>query len=180
MCPKQLPRPFARVADCTKDCEGVDRWAVKILADRGAHSVDFTPRRATVAALGRLSRPNRRPTASRVSDAERRVYCVEAWIVEARPQGDGDLHLILRDPADRRSQMIAEVPEAACRNVCRSPWAEVFATARSHVEARLRTWQTDTLRVVITGVGFFDRDHGQIGAAPNLIELHPVLTVRFP
>jgi hypothetical protein len=27
----------------------------------------------------------------------------------------------------------------------------------------------------ITGVGFFDFDHGQTGVAPNAIELHPVL-----
>jgi hypothetical protein len=31
----------------------------------------------------------------------------------------------------------------------------------------------------ITGVGFFDRAHGQTGAAPNLIELHPVLKVEW-
>ena len=32
---------------------------------------------------------------------------------------------------------------------------------------------------ISTGVGFFDRDHGQTGAAPNNIELHPVLSIRF-
>lgn len=31
----------------------------------------------------------------------------------------------------------------------------------------------------ITGVGFFDRNHGQTGAAPNVIELHPVLKVEW-
>jgi hypothetical protein len=31
----------------------------------------------------------------------------------------------------------------------------------------------------ITGVGFFDRAHGQTGAAPNVIELHPVLRVEW-
>jgi len=29
------------------------------------------------------------------------------------------------------------------------------------------------------GVGFFDRAHGATGAAPNAIELHPVLKVEF-
>jgi hypothetical protein len=33
--------------------------------------------------------------------------------------------------------------------------------------------------VQITGVGFFDRAHGATGAAPNVIELHPVLKVVF-
>jgi hypothetical protein len=35
------------------------------------------------------------------------------------------------------------------------------------------------IRVRITGVGFFDRLHGQMGVAPNGIELHPVLDVQL-
>ena len=35
------------------------------------------------------------------------------------------------------------------------------------------------VQVKITGVGFFDRAHGATGAAPNVIELHPVLKVDF-
>jgi len=31
---------------------------------------------------------------------------------------------------------------------------------------------------VQAGVGFFDRRHGQTGAAPNSIELHPVLQIE--
>jgi len=31
----------------------------------------------------------------------------------------------------------------------------------------------------ITGIGFFDREHGQLGAAPNVIELHTVLKVEW-
>jgi hypothetical protein len=37
----------------------------------------------------------------------------------------------------------------------------------------------DPTRVRITGVGFFDRAHGATGAAPNVIELHPVLKVEW-
>jgi hypothetical protein len=37
----------------------------------------------------------------------------------------------------------------------------------------------DPTPVRITGVGFFDRAHGATGAAPNVIELHPVLKVEF-
>jgi hypothetical protein len=31
----------------------------------------------------------------------------------------------------------------------------------------------------ITGVGFFDRAHGATGAAPNVIELHPILKIEW-
>jgi hypothetical protein len=33
--------------------------------------------------------------------------------------------------------------------------------------------------VRLTGVGFFDRAHGATGAAPNVIELHPILKVEW-
>lgn len=179
MCPRQAPRPLPQAADCSVTCTGEDRWLVKTLLDRDAHRVDFVPRRSTIAALRQLRRPQRRAPDARNSVHERRVYCVEALIVEVRPQDDGDLHVLLRDPDDK-SEMIVEVPDSRCQNVCRSPWVDVFSTARKQLEDRLRTWNTDTLRVVVTGVGFFDRNHGQLGAAPNWFELHPVLSVRFP
>jgi hypothetical protein len=31
----------------------------------------------------------------------------------------------------------------------------------------------------ITGVGFFDRKHGQLGVAPNGVEIHPILDIKF-
>jgi len=34
-------------------------------------------------------------------------------------------------------------------------------------------------QVEITGIGFFDRPHKQTGRAPNNIEIHPILSIRF-
>jgi len=34
------------------------------------------------------------------------------------------------------------------------------------------------IKVRVTGVVFFDRVHGQIGVAPNGVELHPVLDIE--
>jgi hypothetical protein len=39
--------------------------------------------------------------------------------------------------------------------------------------------QVTPTKARITGVGFFDRAHGQTGAAPNVIELHPVLKIEW-
>jgi hypothetical protein len=39
--------------------------------------------------------------------------------------------------------------------------------------------QITPTRARLTGVGFFDRAHGATGAAPNVIELHPVLKVEW-
>ena len=178
-CPRLTPPRVTPPPLCTENCEGEERWSLKTLVDRDVRTIDWTPRPTTISDVGRFRRPQRILDARRAGVYERRVYCIEAWIVEVRPQGDGDLHVNLIDPDDG-SEMIVEIPDSKCQNVCRSPWAAVFSAARERLETRLRTWDTDTLRVVVTGVGFFDRNHGQLGAAPNSFELHPVLSVRFP
>ena len=109
-----------------------------------------------------------------------RVYCVEAFVVdEPRTEDDGDMHIVLRDPAAPRSSLISEFPTSNCAAVCVSPWVGAMAEARKRMEGALKT-MGDTLRIIVVGVGLFDRPHNQTGAAPNYIELHPVLAVRFP
>src|SRR5947208_1737976 len=34
--------------------------------------------------------------------------------------------------------------------------------------------------VEIIGVGYFDPPHGQVGRAPNNLEIHPILSITFP
>ena len=179
-CPEVRPQvgPLGSVRCGEFEC-GVDRWPVKTLTDRDRHMIDFNVRPTTVRALGSLRVPSARPQDRRASVHERRVYCVEAWLLYASPQEDGDLHLALLDVGDETSEMVAEIPEPRCTVVCRSPYASVFATARATVERRLATDTTGLLRVVVAGVGFFDRKHGQSGAAANYFELHPVLSIRF-
>jgi hypothetical protein len=36
-----------------------------------------------------------------------------------------------------------------------------------------------TIPIDIKGLGFFDEEHDVTGAAPNKIELHPVIYIRF-
>lgn len=166
---------------CTLSC-GTDRWPVKTMSDRDAQRVDIVPRRSTITALTRLRRPASRPRDRRANVTERRVFCVDALvaIADPRPQEDGDLHVVLLDPADPKITLIAEFPDARCPAVCASRFAPAMGAARTAFERRLNTATTDTIRVLVVGVAFFDRNHGQIGAAPNFIELHPVLAVAFP
>ncbi|HEX7288398.1 MAG TPA: hypothetical protein VF532_19595 [Candidatus Angelobacter sp.] len=58
---------------------------------------------------------------------------------------------------------------------------ESFVTQEEGQEMPMPTFQTAVkpTAVRITGVGFFDRAHGATGAAPNVIELHPVLKIEF-
>jgi hypothetical protein len=66
--------------------------------------------------------------------------------------------------------------------------AEARVTFEEHVKGISGTKITKPIPVTVTGVGFFDRDHGQTGrAAPHaqpdgrgvVFELHPVTEITF-
>jgi hypothetical protein len=98
---------------------------------------------------------------------ERHVFTVVARVTFVREEADSDYHLIL---SEKGSQMIAEAP---------APYCDRRATPRYHREmAHARKAARTCARARVTGVAFFDYDHGQTGVAPNAIELHPLLTFR--
>src|SRR5262249_18224679 len=75
------------------------------------------------------------------------------------------------------------VPHAAFTFQARAsaPSVMSFATpppGSNQVQPLFSTQITPT-QVRLIGVGFFDRAHGATGAAPNVIELHPVLKVEW-
>lgn len=63
-----------------------------------------------------------------------------------------------------------------------SPWRDRIVSVRETVEAELGPswfgWHGHRY-VSLAGVGYFDSLHGQPGAAPNGVEIHPVLAVCF-
>jgi hypothetical protein len=172
--------PPAAPLSCGAAC-GTERWPVKTLADPDRGQVDQTPERTSVAALARLPRPAQLPEAARTAGAERKRFVVEAYLAGWDDERDRDIHLILADPDEQTVTLIAEIPDPDCSGACASGFAQAYAQARSALEAGLaRPNPADRpIRVEVTGVGFFDRNHGQTGAAPNFIELHPVLSLRF-
>ena len=150
---------------------GVQRWPVKVLLDEDTALVDFTPRLTTVGALGELPRPEGRiPSRGRAAPYELQTFTVRARIKEVRVEGDADWHLVLEDTAAAGATMIAEVPDSACALGTR--WAATYAEVRRTLRGVPRHGMVD-----ITGVGFFDHPHQQRGAAPNNVELHPVIKV---
>jgi hypothetical protein len=98
---------------------------------------------------------------------ERDVFTVIAPVVLVRPEADSDLHLVLQSGGNH---MIAEAPAPYCDSRATPVRRRQMRVARSHV------WMCARARV--TGVAFFDFDHGQTGIAPNAIELHPILGLR--
>jgi hypothetical protein len=149
---------------------GSDRWSVKTITDGQRDSVSFEAEPTTVAALFDLPQPHEsRPQLGRLP-LERRTFRVRAILVEQRFQSDGDIHLVLADPTDRSKMLVAEIPDSACATGTRR--ASDFAEAR-----RVVNQLANGLELEVTGVAFWDDDHGQVGNAANGIELHPVLLV---
>jgi hypothetical protein len=183
---------------------GVERWPIKTLADQGASRVNLTPVPTSVDELLQLPVPvtvsqaprpepgggGRRGQVEdsapagrnqRAEPVELTTYQVTARLVEARYEDNGDVSLVLASPQDPRRTMIAAFPDAP---VCTT------GAAATHVEAmqRARKAVIETVgvsplnrsvrasgTVEVVGVGFFDVSPGAEGAAPNGVELHPVL-----
>ena len=103
-------------------------------------------------------------------------------IGEARQSVDDTLvkHL---SPADFVLLDDKFVPRGALTFAPRAPAAPVqsFATPPPESTATQPLFQTAIAPTSarLTGVGFFDREHGATGAAPNVVELHPVLKVEW-
>ena len=141
---------------------GVERWTVKTLQDRPT----LLPAKATTVRF-LVSRPAPDPLPTTRLPFERHVYIVTAAVTLVRQEADSDLHLVLQ--ADGR-QMIAESPASSCDSKAAPLRRQQMTAARAHVRL--------CARARVTGVAFFDFDHGQTGVAPNAIELHPVLGFR--
>jgi hypothetical protein len=87
-----------------------------------------------------------------------------AGVTLVRQEEDQDLHVVL---PNRPNHMITEAPAFSC-TARATP-----ALRRAMNRARLQVRPCRKARV--TGVAFFDFNHGQTGVAPNAIELHPIL-----
>jgi hypothetical protein len=172
---------------------GVERWPVKTLSDPAASAVVLRSVPRTVADLGRLPVP----TALQVrddrdvprQDVEKRVYRIRVRLLAFKQEADSDIHLAVADLHDPNASMIVEFP---------APWCEQRAGAAPALAARTTAARTAFLKACgqpkiiggrsyykqvfgtasITGVAFFDRIHGQLGVAPNGIELHPAIRFR--
>jgi hypothetical protein len=152
----------ASTAQPTRSLCGVERWTVKTLQDRPT----LLPVQATTLHfLVTRPAPSYLPTTR--LPFERHVYRVTAAVTLVRHEADDDFHFVLRVGSDH---MIAEAPEPACTAGATPVRRQQMATVRVSVHL--------CARASITGVAFFDFQHGQTGVAPNAIEFHPILGFR--
>jgi hypothetical protein len=138
---------------------GVERWTVKTLQDRPRLLAN---RLTTVKYLVTRRPPSHIPSTR--LPFERHIFTVVARVVLVRPEADSDLHVVLQSG---RNHMITEAPAPYCDSRATPLRRRQMRVARNRVRL--------CARARVTGVAFFDFDHGQTGVAPNAIELHPIL-----
>ena len=166
----------------TSGC-GYERWPVKTLADRGGTALRLT-RPKPAAVRGLVSLPVARGgQTTRGGIAERTVFRIQAQLLAAKVESDSDIHLEIADPLTRQT-MIAEIPAFGCTRGASLVARKLMERARAGFLKACGDPGSDNFtlyrpgaRATITGVGFFDFDHGQRGVARNAIELHPVTAI---
>jgi hypothetical protein len=157
----------------------VERWSVKTLTDQGASRIDLTAQNSTVLKLGGIA-PPRDPT-DRLAPTETTVFrLTDVQMTAFKQEADSDIHVAVKDTGGHT--MIVELPSASCDSTAQPALRSKMTTARDAFIAACGqptgSYHTITGKATITGVGFFDRIHGQRGVAPNGIELHPVLAFK--
>ena len=174
-----------------------ERWAVKTASDADAQALTGQPPTpTTVAELRALEVPAFLPPDGRSDGAEKTVWQLTATLQTYRSESDGDYHLVIAD--DQGNTIIAEIPNPGDITTP-SYFAEQIATARTAFDNHFQIvenistptspaapgaagapqFQQAAVPVTLTGIGFFDFNHGQLGVAPNAIELHPVINIVF-
>ena len=188
-------------------CGGTERWNVKSANDSDASKIDPNPQGPfTVAQMNQVL-PGPLSPGGRMA-AEKKQYTIRGFLSFFKEEDDGDYHVVITDqpgdfakgqntPPNGRS-MVVEFPDVKCLSGKSGlgPHSSVFGPQLA--EARLAFEKhtggisgsniTKQIPVTVTGVGFFDRAHGQKGRATEraqpdgrevVIELHPVTEITF-
>jgi hypothetical protein len=185
--PRRSPKPDAeeheevvRHAGALTGSCGVERWSVKTGTDADAGLINLqSTTQTTIASLGAIPAPSNLPANNRVQPTETTVYRLQATLTQYKLEADSDYHLVLSDGAGHT--MIGEIPDPTCVG-SGSPLLSSIQKARGEFDAKYTatgSFQTANVPVTVTGVGFFDFNHGQTGIAPNAIELHALLDIQF-
>jgi hypothetical protein len=162
---------------------GVERWPVKTATDRDAGRVVLAPNASTIPSLRATPAPPnpdaRRDT--RFAPVETSIVVLSGILVVIKREQDEDYHLVIADPSDPQATMIIESPNPRCALGSRffQNIVTVRRTIDSHFGGPIGGRHQVRIPVRVAGIAFFDRIHGQEGVAPNGIELHPIIGIRF-
>jgi hypothetical protein len=157
-------------------CGGA-RWPVGMAADQSAVRIADFARTAGIADLAEIavpSMPDSRPN-SRFAPAETTVYKISGTLTVIEKRPNGDYRLVIAASDNPQITMIAVSPDPACASGSR--FADNIAAMRHVLDRKFGQFRRLTPNLPLTA--FFDTLRGQEGAAPNGIELHPLIGVFF-
>jgi hypothetical protein len=163
----------------------INRPHVKSLRDPGADTIQFdVPIHTTVKVLNAIPAHCGPTLDHRVRREEFQVYQVTGRIVRLKVERDHDIHVVLENPDDSRDHLVAELDDPDFRGNTASPYRAKLAAARRMFDELQRQSGAHELKdlqgivVRVTGVGFFDLNHLQVGRSRSCIELHPILAIE--
>ena len=110
---------------------------------------------------------------------EDKTYTITCNITIKKDESDNDIHLVL---SDGTNTLIGEIPDPACSEAASSAYVNQFIAARNFINTNIGSGNFTNVNiglVDVTGVAFIDPPHLQIGAAPNNLELHPIIDIHF-
>lgn len=173
---------FAGLKGCDKgknnpeSCNGEStRRGIKLVIDEDAMAVDTIPIITTIDSLVNLDLIEAKSDTKR-QEVEKHVFTVTGTVDKVKKYRDGDYHIKLVD--ENENFMNCEAPNPGCAFIGSSRFIEEYKVVRTFIETHEDELEGKTL--TITGVGFIDLDHKYPrNAAPNEIELHPILELKF-
>lgn len=165
----------------SQDC-GVERWSIKTLSDIDTNKINFNKIiETTVGKQVSIIRPTINRNKRDVSETF--VYKINCSIVGYKKEkGDNDIHIIIEDDITEET-MVAEIPNHNCQAIQITSRAQRFFNLNKWFVENIGaptnnfTFLKKHIPVTLTGVGFFDYVHGQVGMALNGREIHPVLSI---
>jgi hypothetical protein len=163
----------------------LNRAQVKSLRDPAAGRIQFdTVIDTTISALNAIRSQCGPARNRRVRDEEFHVYRVAGTVTRVKRERDHDIHIVLIDAARPRERLVVELDDPDFGKNAASPYRDKLTAARRAFDALAGQSSTDRLKdlkgitVRVTGVGFFDLNHLQIGRSRSCIELHPMLAIE--
>ncbi len=160
---------------------GVERWSIKTCTDGDTSHVNFNiivP--STILYQRSLPTPPTLPANNRLP-LEDSVYQIDCKLVRYKLEDDGDVHCVITANGNIDT-MVSEICDPQCPNIAQTSRFAELTTLRNWFVSNYHpstSWQYPNLNIRITGVGFYDFQHGQIGIPPNGREIHPILTMTL-
>ncbi len=160
---------------------GVERWAIKTCTDGDTSHVNFNiivP--STIGYQRSLPTPPTLPANNRLP-LEDTVYTIDCKLARYKLEDDGDVHCVIT-ANNNADTMVSEICDPQCPGISTTSRFAELTTLRNWFVSNYHPvsgWQYPNINIRITGVGFYDFQHGQIGIPPNGREIHPILTMTL-